>query len=239
MIKKIVLACSTLAIVASATVAQAQQFTVSVQNLTHGIGFTPLLISAHDNNTHLFRVGTMASDDLQAMAEGGDISGLASTLAAANATNVSNPAGGLLLPGITSAAAALDTGSSGNDYLSIVAMMLPTNDGFIGLDSWKIPTTPGTYSIDINGYDAGTEANNELIIGMPGGAPNTPGLPFAPSGPTGTNGTGVTTGMDNNPTVHIHRGNIGDTNPTGGISDVDSRVHRWLNPVARVTVTVQ
>jgi hypothetical protein len=39
--------------------------------------------------------------------------------------------------------------------------------------------------------------------------------------------------------VHIHRGNLGDTDITGGISDVDSRIHRWLNPVAKVTVTVK
>ena len=50
--------------------------------------------------------------------------------------------------------------------------------------------------------------------------------------------TGVTS-TESNQMVHIHRGNIGDTDATGGISDVDSRIHRWLNPVAKVTVTVK
>ncbi len=234
MIKKIMLSCSALAMVASASSVQAQQFTVSVQNLTHGINFTPLLISAHDATTHLFQVGSTASTELQAMAEGGNIDGLVSLLG--NANNVVNPAGGLLAPGATSPAMSVDTGTGGNDYLSVVAMLLPTNDGFLGLDGWKIPATPGTYTININAYDAGTEANDEIING--GGASNTPGIPAAPTGPAGVGATGVA-GVDSNTSVHIHRGNLGDTDATGGSSDVDSRVHRWLNPVARVTVTVQ
>ena len=30
---------------------------------------------------------------------------------------------------------------------------------------------------------------------------------------------------------------IGDFDATGGISDINAAVHRWLNPVARVTIT--
>ena len=44
---------------------------------------------------------------------------------------------------------------------------------------------------------------------------------------------------DANPNVHIHRGSLGDVDPTGGTSDLDSTVHRWLNPVIRVVVTVR
>ena len=115
-------------------------------------------------------------------------------------------------------------------------MMLPTNDGFIGLNSYKIPTEAGTYTVNINGYDAGTEANDEIVNG--GGAAGTPGIPAAPGGDAGSGGTGAA-GADTNPTVHIHRGVLGDTDATGGTSDLDSRIHRWLNPVARVTITVK
>ena len=235
MIKKTLLSSVMLAITLGSSLAQAQQFTVNVKNLTQAIHFTPLLISAHDDATHLFQLGSTASSELQAMAEGGDTSGLISMLATAGATNVS-PLAGLLSPGSSSPDANFDTGTTGNNYLSVVAMMLPTNDGFIGLNGWKIPTDPGTYTININAYDAGTEANNELVNG--GGAPGVLGIPAAPTGPVGTNGTGAA-GVDTNQTVHIHRNNLGDTDATGGVSDLDSRVHRWLNPVARVTVTVQ
>ena len=59
-----------------------------------------------------------------------------------------------------------------------------------------------------------------------------------PGGDGGTDGTGVAD-VDKNSTVHIHRGVIGDTdNPQGegGISDLDSTIHRWLNPVAEIVI---
>ena len=49
----------------------------------------------------------------------------------------------------------------------------------------------------------------------------------------------LTASADTNKMIHIHRGILGDTNTSGGVSDLDSRVHRWLNPVARITVTVE
>ena len=115
-------------------------------------------------------------------------------------------------------------------------MLLPTNDAFAGLNAIEIPTEPGTYTFNLPAYDSGTEANDELLTG--GGAPGAPGMPADPGGLTGTGGTGLA-GPDNNPNVHIHRGAVGDSDATGGASDLDNRVHRWLNPVARVTITVR
>ncbi len=152
-----------------------------------------------------------------------------------DADTVANPAGGLLAPGASVDGVYLDTDRTRNRYLSIVAMLLPTNDGFVGLDSLRIPRIPGTYTYYLNGYDAGTEDNDELITG--GGAPGVPGIPADPGGNDGTGGTGAA-GLDANPTVHIHRGVLGDTDPLGGISDLDSTVHRWQNPVAEVIIKV-
>jgi hypothetical protein len=70
-----------------------------------------------------------------------------------------------------------------------------------------------------------------------GGAPGVPGIPADPSGFAGTGGSGVTT-TELNSTVHIHRGVVGDLDPAGGASDLDSGLHRWLNPVARVVYQV-
>jgi hypothetical protein len=39
--------------------------------------------------------------------------------------------------------------------------------------------------------------------------------------------------------VHVHRGIVGDHNLEGGLSDLDSGIHRWLNPVAEVIIEVQ
>lgn len=220
-------------LVSASASASAQQIEVTITNLTHGIYYTPFLVAAHDENTHVFQTGQPASPELQAQAEGGDFSGLATLLSDGGALLIENPAGGLLPPG-ASTTASLDTMT--NEYLSITSMLLPTNDGFVGLDAWQIPTMPGTYTINLNAYDAGTEANDEIING--GGAPGVPGIPVAPGMDSGVNATGVTS-METNTNVHIHRGALGDDDATGGTSDLDNRVHRWLNPVARVTVVVQ
>ena len=130
----------------------------------------------------------------------------------------------------------LNTDGTANVLLSIVAMLLPTNDAFAGLNAVSIPTEPGTYAFDVPAYDAGTEANDELLTG--GGAPGAAGIPADPGGLAGNGGTGAAA-ADANPSVHIHRNTLGDTDANGGTSDLDSRVHRWLNPVVRVVITVR
>jgi len=232
-IKPLLLGASLFALSAAS---QAATIDVKITNLTQGIYFTPLLVSAHEDSAHIFEVGESASTELAAMAEGGDISGLASFTAGVGAVNAENPAEGLLAPATSTMVMDMDTGD--NDRLSIVAMVLPTNDGFVGLDSWKIPETAGTYTLYLNAYDAGTEANDEVLNSDTGGMPGTAGLPGIPGGNGGTGASGVTD-TEVNTSVHIHRGNIGDSDASGGISDVDSRIHRWLNPVAKVVVTVK
>ena len=212
----------------------AQDLTISITNLTHGSHFTPLLVAAHAPDQHLFEAGMAASTHLQAMAEGGDTSGLITDLNGLSADISDNPAAGLMTPG-QSVSFDLMT-QAANTHLSVVAMVLPTNDGFVGLDAMQLPTAAGTYTYYLNAYDAGTEANDEIING--GGAPGAAGIPADPLGEGGTGATGVTS-TESNMHVHIHRGVIGDTNATAGSSDLDSRVHRWLNPVARLIIQVK
>jgi len=213
----------------------AAEINITLKNLTHGTYFTPFLITAHGVDSYLFHAGETASDELQAMAEGGDISGLSTLVGGADADTVENPANGLLAPGQTVNNIVINTDQTGNGYLSLVAMLLPTNDGFVGFDSLKLPTVAGTYTYYLNGYDAGTEANDEQITG--GGAPGVAGIPAAPAGDGGTNGTGVTS-SEANTVVHIHRGVLGDDDTDGGDSDLDVTIHRWLNPVAKVIVEI-
>ena len=56
--------------------ANAAEFNVRIVNLTNGIWYTPFLVAAHPEGSSLFTTGQPASANLQAMAEGGDISGL-------------------------------------------------------------------------------------------------------------------------------------------------------------------
>lgn len=212
---------------------QAADIEVKVINNTGASTFTPLLVATHASSTHLFETGMPASASLQAMAEGGNIAPLSADLSEVDATVVENPASGLLNAG-DNTVAMLSTDTT-NDSLSIVAMILPTNDGFIALNNWKVPTQPGVYKVLLNAYDAGTEANDEIINGA--GAPGEAGIPADPGANAGTGGTGVSASIEG--FVHIHRGVLGDQNPTGGVSDLDSSKHRWLNPVATAVITVK
>jgi len=213
----------------------ASEIEVKITNLTNGIYFTPLLVAAHSADATLFTPGATASLSLQKMAEGGDIADLVSDLTTSGADITENPAGGLLAAGASTTSTLDVNHEGGNHYLSIVAMMLPTNDGFIAMNSTLIPTTPGVYNYMLNAYDAGTEANDEIING--GGTPNTPGIPAAPDGTAGTGATGLSSTIEG--FIHIHRGNIGDGDDSAGVSDLNILTHRFLNPVASVMITVK
>ena len=216
--------------------ANAASYKVEIQNLTQGIYFTPLLVAAHNTELALFQAGMPASSSLQKVAEGGDISGYVSEFTTSGAMVVQNPAAGLLGPG---AKVMVDLGKLDEQHrhLSITGMILPSNDGFVALNKMPLPSMPGTYTYMVNAYDAGTEANDEI---RGGGAPGVPGMPVPPplESKVGTGGTGIV-GASIEGFVHIHRGALGDTTMTGGTSDINAASQRWLNPVGRITVTVE
>lgn len=246
----IVSAAFTSVLAVSPLTSAAQELEVSISNLTHGVYFTPLLVAAHDENVFAFHVGNTASEALAIQAEGGNPEPLKMVFDNAGADTIANPVAieaqqgsipelaegnpGFLAPGQTTSLQL--TTQNENTLLSLTAMLLPTNDGFVGLDSWQIPTQAGTYQINLNAYDAGTEANNEIVNG--GGELGILGIPGCPGGLCGSGGSGVTNEESNNK-VHIHRNTLGDNDLTAGVSDLNSSAHRWLNPVARLTITVK
>lgn len=235
--------------------AMAVEITVNITNLTQGMAFTPRLLVAHTGNLDLFEPGSPASAGLTAIAEGGDTSVLSAALDLDPTNQRNQTFGGLVGPASTSADYTFETDD--HPFLSLATMLIPTNDAFAGLDSWTIPTTPGTYTVTLNAYDSGTEANDEInpatsTLTGPGGsalggtgAPGMAGAGNPLSGITTSGGTGVAIQATANELpdtgegfVHIHRNVLGDTNATGGASDLDATVHRWLNPVARMTITI-
>lgn len=265
------------AIILSTTTATAfaQTIDVSITNLTKGMQFTPRLVIAHDSTVDAFEAGQEASTALAWLAEAGVIEDEQNPDSAGqnfeallgpedtnNGSNTWHRFGGLVPPA-TTLSYPFDT--MDYPYLSVLTMLVPTNDAFAGLDSIRIPTEPGTYTYYLNAYDAGTELNDELnstrtdIVEEGGaalGAYGVPGMAGIGASPvpvgTGATGVAVTVGVDQDGNaiganevvdgtdgpVHIHRNVLGDTSDTAGASDLDSRVHRWLNPVARVTITI-
>lgn len=263
------LASATLLSLATISVSQAVTLDVEITNLTQAQSFTPRLVIAHDDTVDAFEVGQPASSALAWLAEAGviddeqnaDSSGanfeaLLGPVDTDNGSNTWHRFGGLLAPKAT-LSYPFDT--MDKPYLSLLSMLIPTNDAFVGMDSIEIPTEPGTYTYYLNAYDAGTELNDELnsartdvVEAGTGNALGGYGVPGVAGGgaPTrivdlGTGGTGVGAQVVNGEIedgedgpVHIHRNALGDTDSAAGASDLDSTVHRWLNPVARVVITV-
>ncbi|MEM7097194.1 MAG: spondin domain-containing protein [Pseudomonadota bacterium] len=268
---KIITAALASILLGSGGAAMAQEVTVRITNLTQGMSFTPRLLVAHSEQIDLFEAGTPATRPLAWVAEGGVIVDDQNPASAGsnfqyfletperadeNAWRAFGLGAPPLPPATTSADYTFDTEDF--PYLSLVTMLIPTNDAFAGLDAWRIPTEPGTYTVNLNAYDAGTEANDEIsalrtdvveagtgdalggyaVPGMAGsGNPNATDVGVGGTG-VGIQVSGGTLEDAAEGNVHIHRNVLGDTDPTGGVSDLDSRVHRWLNPVARLTVIV-
>jgi hypothetical protein len=238
--------------------AQTKSVQVRVTNITHGSYFSPMIIAAHERAVRMFEAGTAASPELQALAECGEIDQLSMLLGDVAIDAVEDPAGGELGPGET-ADTTLTIQLNDNDedngeieetvedlqdpsetnatlpVLSLVARLMPTNDGFVGMDSQQLPQN-GTMVVYLNAYDAGTE-NNDEIVTENACVVGEQGIPPYPGENTGTDATGIDA-QDPNTTVHIHPGIIGDLDPEGGISDLSTSAHKWNNPVARVEITV-
>lgn len=152
------------------------------------VGLAPALLSFHNGSVDFFDTGSAASAGLELLAEVGDTSVLQASLAAGS-DNITIANGGPFTPG-SSNTVTFDI-SDTNTLLSFVAMVLPSNDWFIGNNnaidiSSVIGGGLGATSILEFGrvYDAGTETEdfafspgNGFIgidtMAMPGGGTST------------------------------------------------------------------
>ena len=201
----------------SALASDPEEFAVTITNITNSINFTPILVASHRKGlSPLFELGSAANADIEAVAEGGNIGPLTATLEANDdVVDVDNSVG-LLIPGAS--VTVMVSAKKGAKRISIISMMLPTNDGFIALNGVKTPKK-GTATYYSPGYDAGTEFNDELCANIPGPTCGGPGDPSDEA-------------LNDEGYVHIHRG-------IHGVGDlaIQSAVQDWRNPVAKITIT--
>lgn len=184
---------------------------VTVTNLTQGQSFTPIIGVAHDDDVSLFSSGSPASPELAAMAEGGDTGPLAGILGGDAGVVDIETTEGLLGPGESVTFMIRSTRRAG--YLSVAAMLIPTNDAFMALNGAKIPRS-GSKTYRVVAYDAGSEPNTEVCADIPG--PVCGGAGGSPD----AGGEGF---------VHVHNG-------IHGIADLSSSVYDWRNPVAMIRI---
>ena len=110
--------------------------TVTVQNLAPGssISFAPLHVGFNNGSFDAFNLGGVATAPIISVAEGGAGGAWQAAFAAADPTATRGTIGGLLLPGASSSLTfSVDTAL--NPFFSFGAMVVPSNDFFIGNDS--------------------------------------------------------------------------------------------------------
>ncbi len=187
---------------------------ITITNLTGDHILSPAVVATHNMDAAaVYTPGEPASSELTSLAEEGRGDPLAAMLMAdpgvLNVVHITG-AGGPIMPGESA------TATIGFDYdhpmISVAAMLVSTNDGFIAARV-MIPAR-GSRTYMVGAWDAGTEANTESCMHVPGP-------------PCGTHDGRMTDGAEG--FVHIHRGIRG----TGGVPASKD----WRNPVAMITVT--
>ena len=201
-----------------------QEFEITLTNLTvgePGMGgqiFSPPIFASHLPAGQLAPMGEPASPPLVALAENGDVSGIlqiANAIAANTAVSE-----GLLLPG-NSVTVKLK-GNQINTALTVAAMLVSTNDGFIiadGIPLFDENGMPVTTTLELMSYDAGSEDNTELASDIPGPV----GLD-ADADPEGSNARVPTEGG----VISAHPG-------IQGVGDVGESF-AWTEPTATLTI---
>lgn len=188
-------------------------YSVTVTNITKAVQFTPIVSASHTRAIALFELGQPAGSPLADVAESGDITALAAVLEDSEAVAGTAATEGLLQPGDSVTFEIMS--SRRTRGFSLAAMVLPTNDTFVALDTVALPRY-GTVVYHASAYDAGTEPNDESCANIPG--------PFCGGegrSPDDSNAEGF---------VHVANG-------IHGIADVPVQTYDWRGPVAEVMIT--
>jgi len=206
---------------------EAATYRITVTNTAEALQpLTPSVVAIHNPAARIFEVGSDASAELERVAESGMLDPLVSGLEGANQVfdvGVATGPTGPILPGES---ASLHLKGPPGARVSLVSMLVCTNDGFTGLDSSRLPEHVGeSVTLTGDGYDAGTEQNTEASGDL------VPPCVMATTGMEG--GTGADQpGIAEDETVRHHPGIDGDTEG----DDILDGEHEWMDPVATIEI---
>jgi Spondin_N len=197
---------------ASATADQGpRSWRVTVENLTPpgSQPLSPPLFVVHGKRVDVWSVGEIANHGVAAIAEDANNSPLESALPSLPGVHdVFTGAGGPVPSGASQSYVVEANGA--RDRLTLLTMLVNTNDAFTGLDSLRF-RNQGTMVFRM-AYDAGSERNNELASHIPGPCCNNPFV-RDPEGALIAPHPGIT-----------------------GVGDLDPAVYGWTEPVVKITV---
>ncbi|WP_198149779.1 spondin domain-containing protein [Colwellia sp. MT41] len=191
-------------------------YSITLTNLTYGQPLSPIAVALH-GDSKMWQVGQSASVALEKLAEGGDNS----DFLALESNLASTMSDGPLPPG-ASVTLHISTTEPMANYLTVVTMLVNTNDAFSGLTGVDISTLVLNQekSWQLNVYDAGTELNNEAVGTIPGPADG---------------GVGFDAARNDTDLVGYHSGVV--SKDDGLSSSVLTQAHRFDNPAVKLTIT--
>lgn len=207
-------------------------FEVTITNLAETQPISPPVAVTHRKAVRLFEEGEKASDAIEAIAENGDQSIAVDELTGAKKVTDVVDLGAPLTPsgvviGDFTDSITFEIDAHRRDRFSLAGMLICTNDGFIGVDSIKLPKAGnGTVTHYLGAYDAGTERNTEEsedIVDPCSGL----GPVVLDGDPNGNNNSGINTNRE----IDEHDGVEGDD---GDLLPA----HDWDDPVAMIEITL-
>ena len=209
-----------LALLLGSTGAQAEEwarYKITITNITPGQTFTPQLVVTHPGRARLFTLGEPASEPLEFLAEAGSTGPFAEALDGV-AWDVQT-IDGLLGPGET-VSTEVTGRAAGRGFVSMAAMLIPTNDTFVALNRVRLPRN-GKRTYMVPAYDAGTEPNDPNCLNIPG--PRSGGEDYNPEGGEGI--VHIGNGFHQLPADEVEGGEV-----------LEPETYDWRNPVAKVVV---
>lgn len=203
---------------------QDAQFEITTTNLTNGQPMSPVAVIMHSSGFNNFIDGEVASVAVETLAEAGDNSQVLSEAKNASQHIVSDSAGAVA-PSEIGTTLTLDVPQAqlSDLRLSVMSMLIRTNDGFTGLNATDISNmaVDSSKMFYAPTWDAGTELDDEVAVNMPG---------------TGGEGFNATRN-DRIDRVRIHNGVVTNASSEFGLSTSDLvETDRFLNPTSRVVV---
>jgi len=188
---------------ASPTAVASRSYEITITNLSSNQIISPPILATHDDSARMFMPGAAASAELAAIAEDGDNSAMANLLASNSGVFDIVTAVGGIAPG-TSITLTIEADGM-HRWFSMAGMFVTTNDAFVGVDSMTVDemSTAGKFFIPV--WDAGSEANSENGMYIPG----------PPFGNGGVHDPAPSEGF-----VHLHSG-------IHGIMDVLPETYDW------------
>lgn len=194
----------------------ARVYEITIRNAMLGQPLAPSLFVTHDADFVMFEIGDAASDELANMAETGNpgpLNGVVSVADGVSDTVVLpfDRVPPVMLPGESNSAEILAEGDA--KYFTAVGMLAATNDAFYAVRGVALPKN-GSITVYADAYDAGSEANTEILGDIPAGGNDAFDDPAG-----GEEGY-----------IHIHAG-------IHGVGDQAPEDYDWRNPVVEITIT--